>query len=68
MEIKFTQREQQAMGMMLKVFSEMQAERKIDPDDYKTAFTDAFNTAMWGLIDLMFLCPETEQMAREAGY
>ena len=67
-EIKFTQREQQAMGLMLKVFSEIQAKHNIDPEDYKTAFTNAFNTAMCGLIDLMFLCPETEQMIYECGY
>lgn len=67
-EIKFTQKEQQAMGTMLKVFSEMQSERKIDPEDYDTLFGRAFNITMCGLIDLMYMCPETERMVYECGY
>ena len=67
-EIKFTQREQQAMGLMLKVFSEMQTERNIDPDDYNSTFGRAFNITMCGLMDLMYMCPETEQMIYECGY
>ena len=67
-EIEFTQREQQAMGLMLKVFSEMQSERNINPEDYDTHLGRAFNITMCGLIDLMYMCPETEQMIYECGY